>query len=110
MPGDVLADRHRRLWVRKRGAEGERYATLQYSVGLERNLGVELEAICATEHETFASAFVPEDDLDAQYHMMGRGLKLVCRVERHATSTVTNALKWRLLWWWNTRRRGTKLV
>jgi len=104
MPGDVVADRNRHLWVRKRGTEGTRYATLQYSVGVERNCGVELEAVCATETETFASVFVPEDDVDAQRHLMGRCLKLTCRVERFATSAVTNPLKWRLLWWWNARR------
>jgi hypothetical protein len=104
MPGDVVADRNRRLWVMKRGAEGTTYANLQYSVGLERNLGVELQAICATETETFASVFIPEDDLDAQHHMMGRCLKLTCPVERYATSAVTSSLKWRWLWWWNSRR------
>jgi hypothetical protein len=104
MPGDVVADKNRRLWVRNRGAEGTRYAAQQYSVGLERNCGIELEAICATETETFASVFVAEDDLDAERHLMGRGLKLLCPVERFATSAVTNPLKWRLLWWSNNRR------
>jgi hypothetical protein len=104
MPGDLVADRNRHFWVRKRGAEGTKYAILQYSVGLERNLGIELEAICATETETFASVFIPEDDLDAEQHLMGRGLKLLCAVERNATSAVTNPIKWKLLWWWNIRR------
>jgi hypothetical protein len=105
MPGDVVVDRNRHYWVRKREAEGTRYAAMRYSVGLERNLGVKLQAICATESETFASVFVPEDDLDAQYyHLMGRGLKLSCPVERYSTSTVTNPLKWRALWWRNGQR------
>jgi hypothetical protein len=104
MPGDMVADRNRRLLVRKRGAEGTKYAILQYSVALDRNVGVELQAMCATEMETFASVFVPEDYLDAQRHMMGRCLKLTCPVERYATSAVTSALKWKLLWWWNGRR------
>ncbi len=104
MPGDVVADGSRRLWVMKRGGEGTRYANLQYSVGLERNLGIELQAICATETETFASVFIPEDDLDAQHHMMGLCLKLTCPVERYATSAVTSSLRWSLLRWWNTRR------
>lgn len=104
MPGDVVVDTNRHYWVRKREEEGTRYAALRYSVGLERNFGVKLHAICATESETFASVFVPEDDVDAQYHLMGRGLKLSCPVERHSTSTVTNPLKWRLLWWRNGQR------
>ena len=104
MPGDVVADRDRHFWVRKRGAEATKHATLQYSVGLERNVGVELEAVCATETETFASVFIPEDAIDAQRYLMGRGLKLTCPVERNATSAITNPLKWRLLRWWNIRR------
>ncbi len=104
MPGDVVVDTNRRYWVRKREAEATRYAALRYSVGLERNFGIKLQAICATEVETFASVFVPEDDLDAQYHLMGRGLKLSCPVERYSTSTVTNPLKWCLLWWRNGQR------
>jgi len=68
MPGDVVVDTNRHYWVRKREAEATRYAALRYSVGLERNFGVKLQAICATESETFASVFVPEDDIDEQYH------------------------------------------
>jgi hypothetical protein len=104
MPGDVVVDTNRHYWVRKREAEATRYAALRYSVGLERNFGVKLQAICATESETFASVFVPEDDLDAQYHLMGRGLKLSCPVERYSASAVRNPLKWRLLRWRNGQR------
>lgn len=104
MPGDVVVDIHRHYWVRKREAEGTKYAAQRYSEGLERKLGVMLQAICATESETFASVFVPEDNLDAQYRLIGRGLKLLCPAERYSTSTVTNPLKWRLLWWRNGQR------
>lgn len=104
MPGDVVVDANRHYWVRKREVEGTRYAALRYSVGLERNIGVKLQAICATESETFASVFVPGDDSDAQYHLMPHGLKLSCPVERYSTSTVTNPLKWRALWWRNGQR------
>ena len=104
MPGDVVVDRNRRYWVRKRGAEATRFAAVRYSKGLEQNLGVMLRAICATEAETFASVFIPEDDTDGQYHLMRRGLKLSCPVERHSTSMVRNPLKWRVLWWRNGQR------
>ena len=104
MPGDVVVDKNRRYWVRKREEEATRFAALRYSEGLERNLGVMLQAICATEAETFASVFVPEDDTDRQYHLMGRGLKLSCPVERHSTSAVRNPLKWRVLWWRHGKR------
>jgi hypothetical protein len=104
MPGDVVVDTSRHHWVRKCGAEGPRYAALRYAVGLERNFGIKLQAICATESETFASVFVPENDVDAQYNLMGRGLKLSCPVGRYSTSTVTNSLRWRILWWRNGQR------
>ncbi len=45
MPGDVVVDTSRHYWVRKRGAEGARYAAQRYSVGLERNFGVKFQAI-----------------------------------------------------------------
>ena len=104
MPGDVVADTNRHYWVRKRDAEETGYAALRYSVGRERNFGIKLQAICATESETFASVFVPEDDRDAQYYLIGRGLKLSCPVERYSTSTVMSPLKWCLLWWRNGQR------
>ena len=110
MPGDVVADRNRHFWVRKRGAEATRYAAAQYSVGLERNVGVELEAICATDMDTFASVFIPEDAMEAERYLMGRCLKLTCPIERNATSAVTNPLKWKLLWWWNIRQSGLETM
>jgi hypothetical protein len=77
---------------------------MRYAEGLGRNLGIELRAICATDTETFASVFVPVDDLDRQYHMMGRGLKLSCPAERYSTSTTTNPLKWLAVWLSSGRR------
>lgn len=69
----------------------------QYADGVDRNLGVELRAICATNTETFASVFVPENDVDRQYHLMGRLLKLSCPVEMRLASTVPNPLRWWML-------------
>ena len=104
MPGDVVVDTNRNYWVRKRDVEGKRYAALRYSVGLERNFGVKLQAICATESETFASVFVPDDASDAQHHLMPCGLKFSCPIEKCSTSTVTNLLKWKVLSWRNGQR------
>jgi hypothetical protein len=107
MPGDLVAGKNRHFWVKKRGVEATKYAILRYSLALERNVGVELAAICATEKETFASVFVPEVDLDAERHLMGRGLKLTCPVKARNVSRY-RWLKWKLLWWWNTRRSRLK--
>jgi hypothetical protein len=59
IPGDVAVNIGPHYWVRKRSAEAARYAALRYAEGVDRNLGILLEAICATETETFASVFVP---------------------------------------------------
>ena len=97
IPGDVVASAGH-YWVRKRGAKAEQYAAFRYAEGVNRNLGILLEAICATEEETFASVFVPEDDADAQSHLMGPVLKLSCPVERYAATAITNPLRWLWLW------------
>jgi len=97
MPGDVIVNAGR-YWVRKREAEATSHAALRYEQGIRRNLGILLEAICASESETFAWVFIPEDDQDAQHHLMGHGLKLSCPVEKHHASAISNRFKWLLLY------------
>jgi hypothetical protein len=72
MPGDVVMDTKRHHWIRKRRGAAK-YAALRYSDGVERKLGIHRRAICATKDETFASVFISEDDLHAQYHLMDAG-------------------------------------
>ena len=79
-------DKSRHFWVRERRSEAAKHADLSYSEGLQRNLGVHLRAISSTNERTFASAFVPTDELDAQHHLMGRGLKVSCLTEKYSTS------------------------
>jgi hypothetical protein len=91
--GDVMVDKKTHFWIRLR-LDAEEHAAQQYAEGLDRKFGIELRAICATDAETFACVFVPKDDLDSQYHLMGRGLKLICPVKRHSTSNVRSLVKW----------------
>ncbi len=93
MPGDVVVDNERHYWVRDRKAN----AAFRYAEGIHQNLGILLVAVCSTETETFASVLVPDDDVEAQYHLMGRGLKLSCPVEKYPTTATTNPLHWLLL-------------
>jgi hypothetical protein len=95
-PGDVLVDNKRHFWIRVRPEATER-AALRYAEGVDSKLGIQLCAICATDTETVAFVFVPKDDVDAQYHLMGYGLKCACPVERYSTSAVRNRLKWLIL-------------
>lgn len=101
-PSDLLLDAKRHYWVRHR-RETTMRAEQQYAEGVDRNLGVELRAICATNTETFASVFVPENDLDRQYHLMGPLLKLSCPVEIRPASAVQSPLRW-----WVLRLRNRK--
>jgi hypothetical protein len=106
MPGDVVVADGPHFWVRKRGTETLQYANARYVEGLRRNLGILFEVICATEKETFAAVFIPEDEIDAQYRLMGRGLKISCPVKRYATSATTTLFRWSLLRWRYGKRSG----
>jgi hypothetical protein len=101
---NVLVDRQGEFWVRERGTMALEHAELRYSEGVERNLGVALNAVCATDTETFASVFIPADDLDRQYHLMGRVLKLSVPASRKSAVTVKNPVKWWILALRNKRR------
>jgi len=111
--GEVLVDTKRCYWIKPHRAKAMTRAAYRYAEGLERNLGIELRVICATETETFACAtetetfafvFVPEDDLDAQRPLMTRELKLSCPVERYSTFVTRNPLRWLALWLSNGQR------
>jgi hypothetical protein len=103
-PDNVLVDRQGQFWVRERGTMAFEHAKQRYSEGVERNLGVALSAVCATDTETFASVFIPADDLDRQYHVMGRVLKLSVPTSRKSAVTVENPLRWWILASRNKRR------
>jgi hypothetical protein len=103
-PDNVLVDRRGQFWVRERGTMAFEHAKLRYSEGVERNLGIALSAVCATDTETFASVFIPADDLDRQYHLMGCVLKLSIPTSRKSAVTVENRLRWWILALRNKRR------
>jgi len=101
---NVLMDRQGQFWVRESGAVAVEHAKLRYSEGVERNLGVALSAVCATDTETFVSVFVPTHDLDRQHHLMGRVLKLSVPTSRRSALAVKNPLRWWILGLRNKRR------
>jgi len=91
------------IWVRdSKTDKGIAEANRRYAAGLSKELGVALIAHCTTGAETFASVFVPEDDTDAQYALMGRGLKLSCPAKVIRASAVANPIRW---WWLKLRNR-----
>jgi hypothetical protein len=72
-------------------------AKIAYLLGLKRELGIALTAMCASDQETFANVIVPEDDLDRQYRLMGKALKLSHPTERRKTTVVFSDLRWNIL-------------
>jgi hypothetical protein len=100
---DVAVDPQGKFWLRDRSESRLRQAELLYRSGVERGLGIALRAVCANETTTFALIFIPRDETEAQYAMMGRGIKLSCPTIRRPTMVVNN-----LLWWWTLRARNRK--
>jgi hypothetical protein len=94
---DVAVDRQGKYWIRNRPTFGLRHAMNRYRSGVQLGLGVALHAVCANEKTTFASILIPRDETDAEYAMMGNGLKLSCPTTRHPTMVVNNSLRWLVL-------------
>lgn len=96
LPEDVIPGGER-YWINPREPESTETATHNYRCGLQKNLGINLRAVCADDSTTYATVFVPVDDLDAQNNLMGRGLKLSCPARKVKAVRITNRLRWRYL-------------
>jgi hypothetical protein len=96
-PRDLVVTGPREYSIRKRTGSAAMYADEKFGHGLANGIGVEIRAICASDSEAFATVYVPKNDIDAESHLMGNGLKLSCPVERPAVTIVTNSLKWLFL-------------
>lgn len=107
-PTDVLVEEKHRFWVRLRQSDRVVGSKERYAEGLSRKLGIELRAICATEVETFAFVFLPQDDLDRQCHLMGRMLKLSCPDRMRRASTIRNSIIWMAFRFLNKKRGDTQ--
>ena len=93
----LIGCRDFRYLVHPRKETGLHEAERMYRVGLERGLGIALTAICASNEETFAFVVVPDDDLDRQYRLMSKKLKLSRPTERRLTTVVRSELRWKVL-------------
>ena len=56
-------------------------------------MGVQLRAICASGAQTFACVEVPKDAMEAQYRMIGRGVKMSCP-DRIICGCAVGDLRW----------------
>lgn len=76
-------------------AENESFAEICYNVGRERDFGICLHAFCLLDGRPCCYVWLPEDDLDAQYSMMGN-LSLKCNVRNDLTNAepIDSFLAW----------------
>ncbi len=97
---DLFIDKSGRHFVRHTNRvrlDAAQEAYRGYTVGLDRRIGISLRAYCANETETFASVFVPADATDAQYHLIGTGLKMTCPTQMVPAQVIENGGRWLLL-------------
>jgi hypothetical protein len=77
---DLSVDSGRHWSVRRNTESSKADFAQRYSEGIAKGLGIEIVARCASQERTFATIFIPDDAVDAQYHMVGRGLKMCCPI------------------------------
>ena len=102
---DVIVDHAGRYFVRPHGGHSRADWERRYLLGVQRGLGVQLRAICASERQTFAFVNAPKDATDAQYRMIGPGLKMSCPDRLVRASRLAGGVRWCLLKIRNRERR-----
>ena len=89
----------RRLWVREPSTWDS--ATRLYKLGIERGLGVCVQAFGETENSTIATVFVPKDDDERQRALTPLGgLKMNAWVKSVPAHRVRSNLLWIVLSAW----------
>lgn len=78
-------------------AENESFAEVCYNVGRERDFGICLHAFCLLDERPCCYVWLPEDDLDAQYSLMGN-------LNLSAASATTLSTPNRLTAFWRGKR------
>ena len=80
-----------------------------YEIGRERNFGIAMHAFAEVDGNPYAYIIVPEDDIDAQYRLMGPdAVKFSVRLPVNKADKVTSGLSWfiRNLFVDDKKRRG----
>ena len=76
-------------------AENESFAEACFNVGCERDFGLCLTAFCLLDGRPCCYVQLPEDDLDAQYSLMGnKSIKYSVRSDLINAEAVANPLVW----------------
>lgn len=69
----------------------------RFERGISDGLGITFGTICDLRNATCCYAWSPEDEIDQQYHLMGRGLKVTARPDRLNGIIVGSRFRWRCL-------------
>lgn len=99
-PADILASNKPEVYVRVPvSEENERTAKRLYDFGISQHKGVLFDTLCESRNQTFAYAWVPHDEREAEEFQMPKGLKLSARVgsSRLSAKPVGNSLHWAYL-------------
>ena len=76
-------------------SENETRAQACYELGQRRDFGINLQAFCLLESRPCCYILLPEDDLDAQYHLMSNiALKLSVWTNLRKAKSISNPIKW----------------
>ena len=103
----VIVDQSGHYFVRPDVRHTRARSERRYLLGVQGGLGVQLRAMCASKTLTFACVDVPKDATDAQYRMMGPGLKMSCPDRLVKASRISVVVRWYLL---KLRNRGRSRV
>ena len=79
-------------------AENEKVVRSVFSTGIRDGRGVLFQAFCSAGGMTFAYAWKPQDDRQAQQHLMPTGVKLSAAIGDSRRPAVI--VKSRLVWWY----------
>jgi hypothetical protein len=76
-------------------AENEHFAEACYNIGRKRDFGICLHAFCLLDGRPCCYVQLPEDDLDAQYSLMGNlSVKYSVRTDLIKAEAIANSLLW----------------
>ena len=76
-------------------AQNKSFAEVCYNMGRERDLGICLHAFCLLNRRPCCYVQLPEDDLDAQYSLMGnQNVKYSVRSDLINAEAIANPLLW----------------
>jgi hypothetical protein len=103
---DVIFQRERIFIKTPIPAENETRARACYELGQKRDFGINLQAFCLLESRPCCYILLPEDDLDAQYLLMGNILlKLSVWTNLRKAESISNPVKWQALKLMNRKSR-----